>query len=153
MGIKIIADNRKARHNYEVLEKIEVGLVLLGSEVKALREGKANLVDGYARFNASGGQLCSIHISAYSNGGYSNHEPTRPRAILIHKLELRRWVGKIKVKGYTVVPMKLYFNEQGKVKCELGLARGKKTHDKRETLRKKTAEREAAVAIKNRRTE
>lgn len=150
MGIKIIADNRKARHNYEVLEKLEVGLALQGSEVKALREGKANLGDGFAKFNAAGGQLCSVHISPYSNGGYANHEPMRPRKILLHKLELRRWLGKIKEKGLTVVPLKLYFNDRGLVKCELGLARGKKVHDKRESLKRKTAEREAQAAVKNR---
>jgi len=150
VSIKLIADNRKARHNYEVLEKLEVGLALQGSEVKALREGKANLVDGYARFNASGGQLCNVHISPYRNGGYANHEPLRPRTILLHRLELKRWLGKIKEKGLTVVPLKLYFNQKGMVKCELGLAKGKKVHDKRETLKRQTAEREAQQAVKNR---
>ncbi len=150
VGIKLIADNRKAYHNYEILEKVEAGLALQGSEVKALREGKANLGDGYVRLNARGGQLCSIHISPYSNGGYSNHEPLRPRTVLMHKLEIKRWLGKIKERGLTVVPLKLYFNDKGLVKCELGLARGKNVHDKRETLKRKTAEREAQAAVKNR---
>ena len=150
MGIKLIADNRKARYNYEILDTLEVGLVLMGSEVKALREGKANMGDGFARFNATGGQLCSVHISPYSNGGYSNHEPLRPRNLLIHKLEIKRWLGKIRERGLTVVPLKLYFNDKGFVKCELGLARGKKVHDKRETLKRKTAEREAQAVVKNR---
>ena len=151
MGIKIVADNRKARFNYEIIEKLEVGLVLQGSEVKALREGRANLVDGFVRLNGSGGVLCSVHISPYRNGGYANHEPTRPRKILMHKLELNRWLGKLKTKGLTVVPLKLYFNNRGFAKCELALARGKKVHDKRETLKKRVADREAQAAIKNRR--
>jgi SsrA-binding protein len=151
MGIKVIADNRKARFNYEVLEKLEVGLVLQGSEVKSLREGRANLGDGFARFNASGGQLCSVHISPYSHGGYANHEPMRPRNLLMHKREIKRWLGKIKERGLTVVPLKLYFNEKGKVKCELALARGKKIHDKRESLKRKAMDREAQAAMKNRR--
>lgn len=151
MGIKIIADNRKARYNYEILEKIEVGLVLQGSEVKALREGKANLSDGHARFNASSAELVSVHISPYKDGGYANHEPTRPRRILMHKKELNRWLGKLKNQGLTVVPLKLYFNQRGIVKCELALARGKKLHDKRETLKRKVMDREAQAAMKNRR--
>lgn len=151
MGIKIIADNRKARHHYEIMEKLEVGLVLTGSEVKSLREGRANLGDGFVRLNATGGSLHSVHISPYSNGGYSNHEPLRVRNILLHRYELKRWLGKIKTKGLSIVPLKLYFNSKGYVKCELALARGKKLHDKRESLKRKTAEREAQAAIKNRR--
>ena len=150
MSIKVIADNRKARFNYEILEKLEVGLVLQGSEVKALRDGRANLVDGYAQLTGSGAYLNSIHISPYSHGGYANHEPTRPRKILLHKKELTRWLGKIKTRGLTVVPLKLYFNDKGRVKCELALARGKKLHDKRESLKRKDMDREARVAMKNR---
>lgn len=150
MGIKVIADNRKARFNYEILEKLEVGLMLQGSEVKALREGRANLGDGYARFNGGGGYLCSVHISPYSHGGYANHEPLRPRKILLHRRELNKWLGKLKNKGLTVVPLKLYFNQKGLVKCELALARGKKVHDKRESLKKKDLDREARAAMKNR---
>ena len=152
MSVKVIADNRKARFNYEIIEKLEVGLVLQGSEVKALREGRANLGDGYARFDAGGGVLCSVHISAYENGGYANHEPMRPRKILLQRSELNRWLGKMKTKGLTAVPLKLYFNHRGFVKCELALARGKKIHDKRESLKRKAMDREAQAAIKNRRT-
>ena len=151
MGIKVIAENRKARHNYEIIEKLEAGLELQGSEVKSLREGRANLTDGHARFNAAGGTLLSVHISPYSHGGYSNHEPRRPRRILMHRHEIHRWLGKLKTKGLTVVPLKLYFNEKGKVKCELALARGKKVHDKRETLKRKAMDRETQAAIKARR--
>jgi len=151
MGIKVIADNRKARFNYEILEKIEVGLALQGSEVKALREGKANLSDGHARFNATTAELVSVHISPYKDGGYANHDPLRPRRILMHKRELNRWLGKMKTKGLTAVPLKLYFNQKGLVKCELALARGKKIHDKRETLKRKAMDREAQAAMKNRR--
>ncbi len=150
MGIKVVADNRKARFNYEILEKLEVGLMLQGSEVKSLREGRANLGDGYAKFNGSGGVLCSVHISPYSHGGYANHEPLRPRKILLHKRELLKWLGKLKNKGLTVVPLKLYFNPKGLVKCELALARGKKVHDKRESLKRKDMDREARAAMKNR---
>jgi len=151
MSIKVIADNRKARFNYEILEKVEAGLVLQGSEVKALREGRANLVDGFATFKGNTGMLLSVHISPYANGGYANHEPTRPRKLLMHRREINRWVGKIKGSGLTVVPLKLYFNGSGMVKCELALARGKKLHDKRETLKRKTIDRETKQAIKNRR--
>ncbi len=151
MSIKVIADNRKARFNYEIVDRLEVGLVLHGSEVKALREGRANLGDGYASFKSDGAHLLSIHISPYSNGGYANHEPLRPRKILLHKYELNRWLGKLKTKGLTAVPLKLYFNEKGLVKCELALARGKKIHDKRETLRQKAMDREARAAMKSRR--
>ena len=152
MGVKVIADNRKARFNYEILEKIEVGLSLQGSEVKALREGRANLTDGFARLNASGGLIYGIHISPYANGGYANHDPTRPRKILMHRYELNRWIGKMKNKGLTIVPLKLYFNERGFAKCELALARGKKLHDKRETLKRKAIDRETQAAMKNKRT-
>ena len=151
MGVKLIAENRKARFNYEIIEKLEAGLVLQGSEVKALREGQASLVDGYVRFTATGGQLCSIHISPYSHGGYANHEPTRPRKLLMKKREMNRWFGKLKTRGLAVVPLRLYFNEKGFVKCELALARGKKLHDKRESLRRKTLDREAQAAMRGKR--
>lgn len=151
MGIKLIADNRKARFNYEIIEKLEVGLLLQGSEVKALREGRANLTDGFVRLRGNKAEVMGIHISPYANGGYANHEPTRPRGLLLHKYELSRWIGKIKTKGYTVIPLKLYFNDRGLVKCEIALARGKKVHDKRESLKRKTIDRETQAAIKNRR--
>jgi len=150
MSIKVIADNRKARFNYEILEKLEVGLVLQGSEVKALRDGRANLVDGFAQLTGAGAFLNSVHISPYSHGGYANHEPTRSRKILIHRKELDRWLGKVKSRGLTVVPLKLYFNDKGKVKCELALARGKKLYDKRESIKQKDMDRDAKVAAKNR---
>ncbi|MDJ0835718.1 MAG: SsrA-binding protein SmpB [Acidobacteriota bacterium] len=151
MSIKVIADNKKARFNYEILEKVEAGLVLQGSEVKSIRAGKASLVDGYCSFKGTSGMLFSVHISPYKDGGYANHEPTRPRKLLMHKREITRWIGKIKTKGLTVVPLKLFINNKGLIKCELALARGKKIHDKRETLKKKTVDRETKMAIKNRR--
>ena len=151
MSIKVIADNRKARFNYEIIDKIECGLVLTGSEVKALREGKANLGDGFARIKGNAATLHSVHISPYSNGGYANHEPLRTRRLLMHKYEMNRWLGKIKTRGLTCVPLKLYFNEKGMVKCELALARGKKVHDKRESLKRKAIDKEARSAMKNRR--
>lgn len=151
MSIKVIVDNRKARFNYEILEKVEAGLVLQGSEVKALREGKANIGDAFATFKGNQGMVHSLHISPYKDGGYANHEPMRPRKLLMHKREINRWVGKIKGTGLTVVPLKLYFNNRGMVKCELALARGKKLHDKRETMKRKTMDREAKQALKSRR--
>ncbi|CAM2067160.1 SsrA-binding protein SmpB [Sulfidibacter corallicola] len=151
MGIKVIAENRKARHNYEILEKLEVGLMLQGSEVKAMREGRANLTDGFARFKGDECYLQSIHIAPYVNGGYANHDPDRPRKVLMHKREMNRWMGKLKTKGLAAIPLKLYFNKRGFVKCELALARGKKLHDKRETLKKRVMDREAQAAIKSRR--
>lgn len=150
MGKKVVADNRKARFQYEILEKVEAGLVLQGSEVKALRDGRANLVDGFASFKGGEAMLRSVHISPYSHGGYANHEPTRSRKLLMHKREIARLAGKVATAGLTVVPLKLYFNNRGLAKVELGLARGKKLHDKRETLKRKAMDREAQQAMKNR---
>lgn len=151
MSEKVIADNRKARHNYEIIEKLEVGVMLQGSEVKALRDGKANLGDGYARFKDAVPYLYSVHISPYSHGGYANHEPLRIRQLLMHKREIRRWIGKTQNKGLTMVPLRLYFNKRGLVKCQLALVRGKKLHDKRETLKRKVMDREAQAAMKSKR--
>lgn len=147
---KVVADNRKARFQYEILEKLEAGLMLQGSEVKALRDGRANLTDGYASFKDGKAMLRSVHISPYSHGGYANHEPRRARPLLLHKREILRLAGKVATQGLTVVPLKLYFNERGIAKVQLGLARGKKLHDKRETLKRKAMDREAQQAVKNR---
>lgn len=149
MGIQLIAEHRKARFNYEIVEKLEAGLVLFGSEVKALREGRANLTDGYIKFRNGEAFLEAIHISPYSNGGYANHESERPRKLLLHRKELDRWRGKVQEKGLTAVPLKLYFKD-GVAKCEMALARGKNVHDKRESMRRKDMEREARAAIKER---
>jgi len=148
--IKIIAKNKTARFNYQIDETFEAGIVLTGSEVKSLRQGKANLKDGYARITNGEVFLHEIHISPYSHAGYSQHEPLRVRKLLFHKREIRRLTGKIREKAYSLIPLMLYF-VQGKVKVELGLAKGKKLYDKRETIKKRDQQREAEAAFKYRR--
>ena len=133
---KVIARNRKARHSYFVDETIEAGVVLLGSEVKSLREGRVQLVDAYARFEEGELWMVKAHITPYSHATHENHEPERPRKLLMHKRQLRRLQGKLQEAGYTLIPMSLYF-KGSHVKVELGLCRGKKLFDKREELRKK----------------
>jgi SsrA-binding protein len=139
---KLVAENRKARFNYEIEDKLEAGIALLGSEVKSLRTGKANIADSYA--STEGGELYLInaHIAEYSQAGRANHEPTRPRKLLVHRRELNRLAGAIQREGMTVVPLRLYFNARGIAKVQLGLAKGKKLHDKRETERKRDWERQ-----------
>jgi SsrA-binding protein len=141
--------NRQARHNYFIDEIYEAGLVLHGSEVKSLRDGKANLKDGFARIQKGEAFLFNIHISPYPGANQFNHEPTRPRKLLLHGREIERLTGKTKERGFTLVPLRLYF-KNGKAKVELGLARGKKLYDKRETLRRKEAQREVERSVKAR---
>jgi SsrA-binding protein len=149
-GEKIVCVNRKARHDYFIEETYEAGLVLTGSEVKSLREGKANLKDSYARFLRGEAFLVNSHISAYPAANQFNHEPTRSRKLLLHQREIDRLSGKIQEKGLTLVPLRLYF-KNGRAKVELGLARGKKLYDKRETLKQKTARREVERSLKSHR--
>lgn len=148
-GIKIAADNRQARYQYEILETYEAGLALLGTEVKSIREGKVNLRDGFA--NVKGGEvwLHNVHISPHkmTNLAY-NHEPRRTRKLLLHKQEIRKLIGQTEQKGLTLVPLKMYFKD-GRVKVSIALARGKKLHDKRESLKKKQDKREMARAMKS----
>jgi SsrA-binding protein len=146
---KTVCVNRQARHNYFIEETYEAGLVLLGSEVKSLREGKANLKDSYARIDKDEAFLVNSHISPYPGANQFNHDPTRTRKLLLHQREIERLTGKTKERGFTLIPLKLYF-KNGRAKVELGLARGKKLYDKRETLRRKTAEREVERVIKGR---
>jgi SsrA-binding protein len=148
---KLIADNRKAFHDYHILETFEAGVALLGTEVKAIREGRVNLRDSYAR--AEGGEVWvyNVHISAYSHRGYADHEPTRRRKLLLHAEEIRKLIGKTTERGMTLVPTKMYF-KRGRVKVAVGLAKGKKSYDKRETIRRREAERETRAAIKERRS-
>ena len=135
---KLVAENRKARFNYAIEGTLEAGLVLTGSEVKSLRAGKANIADAYASDEGRGElYLINAHIAEYAQSGRANHEPTRPRKLLLHKRELDRLIGAIQRQGMTVVPLKLYFNARGLAKVELGLAKGKKLHDKRETEKKR----------------
>ncbi|MGH7493404.1 MAG: SsrA-binding protein SmpB [bacterium] len=144
---KIIAQNRKARHDYEILETYEAGIALRGTEVKSLRAGRANLKDAYAAVREGEVWLYGVHISPYSHGNINNHDPERDRKLLMHRREIRRLIGKTKETGLTVVPLQLYFNH-GKVKVELALAKGKKQYDKREAIAKRDAEREMKRAFR-----
>lgn len=146
---KDICVNRRARHDYFIEETYEAGLVLQGSEVKSLRAGKANLSDSYARVMRGECILLNAHISPYDAASSFNHEPTRTRKLLLHKREILRLSGKVREKGLTLVALRLYF-KNGRAKVELGLARGKKLYDKRETLRKKAAQREVERSLKSR---
>jgi len=140
--IKLIGQNRKARHDYQILETIEAGVVLTGPEVKSLRLGRANLKDGYAKPKGGEVFLYEVHISAYENSPLHEQDPTRTRKLLLHQQEIRKLTGKIVEKGLTLVPLRIYFRD-GKVKVELALAKGKKLYDKREAIREKDIRREA----------
>ena len=148
-GEKIVCVNRQARHNYFIDETYEAGLVLQGSEVKSLRDGKANLKDSHARILRGEAFLLNTHISPYSAASQFGHEPTRTRKLLLHRNEIRRLTGKVKERGLTLIPLRLYFRN-GRAKVELALAQGKKLYDKRETLKRKTAEREVERSLKSR---
>ena len=149
MNIKVVCQNKKARYNYEILEIIEAGMVLLGTEVKSLRQGRANLKDSYARIKAGELYLMQCHISPYSHAYHDNHEPDRARKLLVHKREIKRLQGKTQEKGLTLVPLKIYFKD-GKAKVELGLARGKRMYDKRQTLAERDSKRQVERALKER---
>jgi SsrA-binding protein len=149
IGTKIICTNRQARFDYHLEDSFEAGVVLQGTEVKSLRDGRANLKDSYAAVDGGEVYLYDCHISPYSNGGYANHEPKRPRKLLLHKKEIRRLVGKTQERGLTLIPLKLYFL-RGKAKVELALARGKKLYDKREDMKRRDADREIERAFKDR---
>ena len=149
-NIKVVCQNKKARYDYQILEVIEAGMVLLGTEVKSLRQGRAHLKDSYARVKDGELFLMQSHISPYSHAFYDNHDPDRVRKLLVHKREIKRLQGKTQEKGLTLVPLKIYFKD-GKAKVELGLARGKRTYDKWETLKRKSEQRELERAIKDQR--
>jgi len=150
MTVKLIARNKKAFHDYEVVEKIEAGLALQGTEVKALREGRINLKDSHAKIRNGEMWLVECHISPYTHGNIHNHDPIRPRKLLLHGAEIRRLIGKVTEKGMTLIPLSVYFNPKGRVKVELGLCRGKKTVDKRRTEQERTEKREIEKILKNR---
>lgn len=135
--MKIISQNKKARHNYEILDKFEAGIVLKGSEVKSLREGKVNLNDAHARFIKGELYLINAHISEYKMSNLLNHEPRASRKLLMHKQELNKLIGKVQEKSLTVVPLKIYFNNKNRVKVEVALGKGKKAYDKRDTLKQR----------------
>ena len=147
---KILARNRRARHEYSIDETFEAGLVLLGTEVKAIREGRVNLRDSFARVEGSEVFLYNVHISPYSHRGYADHEPLRRRKLLLHRSEIRKLIGKTVEKGMTLVPVRLYF-KNGRVKLAISLAKGKKDYDKRETIKRREVDRETRAAVKQRR--
>ena len=145
----LIADNRKALYDYHLLETFEAGIALLGTEVKGIREGRANLRDSYARVEQGEVWLYNVHISPYSHRGYVDHDPKRRRKLLLHRAEIRKLIGKTIERGLTLVPTRLYF-KNGRVKVALALARGKQAHDKRETIRRREVDRETRAAVKER---
>jgi len=145
-----VAENRKAYHDFHLLETFEAGLVLLGTEVKAIREGRVNLRDSFARVEDGEVFIYNVNISSYSHRGYADHEPLRRRKLLLHREEIRKLIGKTVEKGMTLVPVRLYFKD-GRVKVAISLAKGKKEYDKRETIKRREADRETRAAIKSRR--
>ena len=144
-----VARNKRARHDYELIETWEAGIVLVGSEVKSLRDGKANLQDAYGIVRDGELYLLNCHIAPYSKSGYVRHEPTRTRKLLLHKAEIRRLIGAVERKGLTLVPLELYF-KRGLAKVSIALGRGKKLHDKRDDEKKRDADREMARAVTRR---
>jgi SsrA-binding protein len=145
-----IAENRKAFHDFHLLETFEAGIVLLGTEVKAIREGRVNLRDSFARVEDGELFLYNVNISPYSHRGYADHEPLRRRKLLLHREEIRKLIGKTVEKGMTLVPTRLYYRN-GRVKVAVSLAKGKQAYDKRETIKRREADRETRAAIKSRR--
>jgi len=146
--IKIIAENRKARRDYFIVDEYEAGLVLLGTEVKSLRQGRANLKDAYARIKNGEVFVYQLHIAPYPFAYYDNHDPLRPRKLLLHKKEIKRLYGKMNEKGHTLIPLKLYF-KSGKAKILLALAKGKRKYDKREAIKRRDAQRDLERQRKN----
>ena len=146
---RIVADNRKAFHDYHVLETWEAGLVLLGTEIKAIREGRVNLRDSFARVENGEVWLMNVHISPYSHTGYAHHEERRQRKLLLHQREIDKMTGLVREKGLTLVPLQLHF-KKGRLKAVLALVKGKQEHDKRETIRRREIDRETRAAVKAR---
>ena len=146
---RLVADNRKAYHDYHVLETWEAGIVLLGTEIKAIREGRVNLRDSYARLDNGEVWLANVHISTYSHTGYAHHEERRQRKLLMHKHEINKLTGLVRERGLTLVPLQLYF-KNGRLKTQLALVKGKQAHDKRETIRRREVDRETRAAVKSR---
>ena len=146
---KVVATNREAYHNFHIMETLECGIALTGTEVKSVREGRCNLKDSYGQIRQGEAWLLNAHISPYSHGNRENHEPTRTRKLLLHKKEIDKLQGKAQEKGLTLVPTKMYL-KNGRVKIELAVAKGKKLYDKRETEKKREADREARAVMKER---
>ena len=149
-NVKIVADNRKARFHYEIGDVLEAGIALTGTEVKALRQGKATIAESYADSRAGELWLVNANIPEYLQGGRFNHAPKRPRKLLLHKHQINKLAGAVDREGMTIVPLKLYFNEKGRAKVELAVARGKQLHDKRETEKKRSWDRDRARLMRER---
>ena len=148
---RIIAQNKKARYDYQILDTFEAGIVLLGSEVKSCRQGSMSLMDSYARIEKDEIFLVNAHISPYKFANQFNHDPLRKRKLLFHRLEIRKFYGKLREKGQSLIPLKVYFNNRGKVKIELALAKGKKNYDRREDIKKRDMKRDTEKELKYRR--
>jgi SsrA-binding protein len=146
IGRKVIAQNKKAHHDYSIADVIECGLVLTGTEVKSLRAGRASLIDGFAMVNNGELWLMGVHIPEYTEGTWTNHTPRRDRKLLVHKQELNKLIGKLKDSGTTLVPLQLYFKD-GRAKVEIAVAKGKKAHDKREAIKEREANREVSRVV------
>lgn len=149
MPTQPVAKNRKAFHNYEILDRFEAGIALLGTEVKSIRDHKVNLKDSYAQITNGELWLQNCHIAPYSHGGLSNHDPLRPRKLLLHRREINRLIGRTNKKGFTIVPLSLYF-KGGKIKLEIALVKGKQLYDKRETARRKAIDKEIEAEMRKR---
>lgn len=150
MADKVVCTNKKAYHDYTIDDVVETGIVLKGPEVKSLRAGKANLRDGYAKIKGEELFLYNVHISPYTYATHEAPEPLRVRKLLLHKREIRKLIGKVKEKGFALIPLKIYFLENGKAKIALGLARGKKMYDKRAALKKRESDRDVERALRKR---
>jgi SsrA-binding protein len=151
-SVKVVAVNRKAAHDYELMERFEAGLVLVGTEVKSARDGRVNLKDSYAAPRGGELYLLQSHIQPYSHGTHENHEALRPRKLLLHKREMRKLIGKVTERGLTLVPTRMYFKD-GRLKVEIALARGKRQHDRRAAERERDVKREVEAALKSRQRE
>ena len=148
-GKKIVAENRKARHDYFIDDEIETGIVLVGTEVKSIRLGRLNLKDSYAKIKGEEVFVHQMHIGQYPFAHYDNHDPLRPRKLLLHRREIKKLIGKTQEKGYSLIPLRVYF-KNGKVKVSIALARGKRKYDKRETIRKRDENRDMQRSLKDR---
>lgn len=146
--MRVIAENKKATFNYEIIERLEAGIALLGSEVKSIREGRVSLKESFADIKEGEVYLLNCHISPYEAANRFNHDPMRPRKLLLHRQEIKRLTGKIKEKGLTLIPTKIYFNDKGKVKVEIALARGKRAYEKKEAIKARDLERELRAEMK-----
>jgi SsrA-binding protein len=146
--MRMVATNKKASFNYELLEKFEAGISLRGTEVKSIRQGKVSLKESYAEIKKGEVFLVNCHISPYESASWFNHDPTRERKLLLHRREIKRLTGKIQEKGLTLIPTKVFFNDKGKVKIEIALAKGKRTYQKREVIRERDRDRELRAELK-----